>query len=73
MYKETSITLDALDLLNIRSLIEARIKDAKASKRKLPKNGIPAMLIDEAVDNHEHTLGKINAALGRINPKLKAS
>jgi len=62
IYREVDLTLDALDLAMIETLIKARQKELEEFKAQHEPDSIPAMLADEQLDNYRTTIRKIRLA-----------
>jgi len=62
-YREVELTLDALDLLSIESLVKARIEELQEFKAQYGDESIPAQLANEQLSNYRTTLRKIRLAL----------
>jgi hypothetical protein len=61
-YIEVNLKLDSLDILMLESLIEARIEELEGLKA-VPENAwFITRMADEQIDNHKHTLKRLNAA-----------
>jgi len=65
IYIETELTLDALDIRMLMTLVKERIKELRDFKKQ-NEAAFPAMIADEQIFNYNDTLKKLKAAHVRI-------
>lgn len=68
--RTTTVELTHLDLLNLQTLVTARITEIETHRDKEHPNSIPNQLLDEALGWYKGTFDRITGALKKLEAEL---